>query len=54
MQGDGTDKESEHHDETVSDIAARSPAFLNRMQNFKKEFEKIKVCIVYTCTAHMQ
>ena len=38
---------SEDHDESISDIAERPPAFLNRMQIFKEEFEKIKVS-VYT------
>ena len=50
IQGD-MDKESialsEDHDESIFDIAERPPAFLNRMQNFKVEFEKIKVS-VYT------
>ena len=56
IQGDDKDKEAtallKHHDETDFDIAERSPAFLNRMQIFKEEFEKIKVSAIcmHACT----
>ena len=44
------------YSEGISDISERPPAFLNRMQNFKDELERMKVEIsfAYVVNIHWQ